>query len=205
MRSAERVVDVNIAEFGQAGAERLHFFRISFQLGAVFQLYLAFLLDVVAEVFEQNHIAGFGLGAGGFHFRADAVVEKLHRTTEQFLERFGHGLEREFFDALAIRTPEMAHQDYGRTLVERVADGGQRGFNALGVGDCTGDFVLRDVEIHANQGTLALQIEIFNEQFGHKIKLLCLPGKQERRAYQRLAASKVNLTENRLFGHMTRR
>ena len=54
MRGAEGVVDVNIAELREAGAKRLHLFRIGFELGAVFELHLALFLDVEAEVFEQE-------------------------------------------------------------------------------------------------------------------------------------------------------
>jgi hypothetical protein len=134
--------------------------------------HLAFFLDVEAEILQQNHVAGLGLGAGGLDFRADAVVEELHRLAEQLRERIGDGLEGKFLDALAVRAAEVAHQDDRRTLVERVADGRQRRLNALGVGDGAGGFVLRDVEIHADEGAFALQIEIFNKQFGHKIKIV---------------------------------
>ena len=36
----------------------------------------------------DNHVAGLGFRAGGFNFRADAVVEKLDRLAEQFLDVF---------------------------------------------------------------------------------------------------------------------
>ena len=169
MRGAESVIDVNIAELGEAGTEGFHFFRIGLELGTVFELYLALFLDVEAEVLQQDHVARLGLGAGGLNFRADAVVEELHRLAEQLRERIGDGLEGKFLDALAVRTAKVAHQNHRRTLVERVFDGRQRRLNALGVGDGTGGFVLRDVEIHADQGAFALQVEIFNKQFGHKL------------------------------------
>ncbi len=67
-----------------------------------------------AQIFEQDDIAGLGLRTSGFDFRADAVVEKLHRFTEQFFQRGSHGLEGKFLDAFAIGTAEMAHQANGR-------------------------------------------------------------------------------------------
>ena len=145
------------------------FSGIGFQLGAVFEFHFAFFLDVEAEIFEQNHVAGFGLGAGGLDFRADAVVQELHRAAEQFWSASATGLRREFFDALAIGPAEVAHQHDGAALVERVFDRRQRGLDALGVGDGAGDFVLRHVEIHADEGAFALQFDIFNKQFGHKM------------------------------------
>ena len=104
MGGAERVVDVDITELRETGAERLNLFRVGLQLGAVFQLHLALFLDVEAEVFKQNNIAGFGLGTGGLDFRADAVIEELHRAAEQILERFGNRLEGKFFNAFTVRT-----------------------------------------------------------------------------------------------------
>ena len=75
----------------------------------------------------------------------------------------------------------MAHQHDGCALFERVFDGGQSGFDALGVGDGAGGLVLRDVEIHANEGALALQVEIFDKKFCHKMKKLYLPFKHEQK------------------------
>jgi hypothetical protein len=43
----------------------------------------------------------------------------------------------------------------------------QRGLDAFGVGDGAGHLVLGNVEIDANQGALAFEGEIFDEQFGH--------------------------------------
>jgi hypothetical protein len=61
----------------------------------------------------------------------------------------------------------MRHQDDCGTLVERVPDRRQGRFDSLGVGDGASDFVLRDVEIDANQGALAFEGEVFDKQFGH--------------------------------------
>ena len=156
MGRAEGVIDIHITELRQAGSEGFHLLRIRLQFRTVFQLHLALFLDVEAEVLEQNDIAGLGLGASGFDFGPNAIIEKLHRLAEQLRECISHGLEGKFLNAFTIGTAEMAHQHHGRALLQRVADGRQRSFDALGVGDRAGDFVLRDVEIHANEGALAL-------------------------------------------------
>ena len=54
----------------------------------------------------------------------------------------------------------MAHQDHGGAVVERVLDGGQRGDDALRIGDGAGDLVLGDVEIHAHEDAFAGDVEV---------------------------------------------
>ena len=61
----------------------------------------------------------------------------------------------------------MRHQDHGGALVKGIFDRRQRGLDALGVGDGSGSLVLGDVEIDPDQGALAGEGEIFDEQFGH--------------------------------------
>ena len=58
VRGAEGVVDVDVAELREAGAERRDLRGIGRFLGAVLALHLAFLLDVEAQVFEQDDVAG---------------------------------------------------------------------------------------------------------------------------------------------------
>ena len=192
MGRAKGVIDVDIPEPGQAGPERLHLVGIGLELGAVFQLYLPFFLDMKPEVLQQNHVPGLCLGARGLHVGTDAIIEKLHRFSEQFRQRVRHRLQGKLLDALPVRTTQMAHQHHGSPLVERVANRRQRCFNALGVGDGASDFVLGHVKVHADEGAPALQCDLFNKKFGHKIKSVRLPCKQGGRGYHRSSSSKVN-------------
>ena len=179
MRGAESVIDIHVAELREAGAKGFYFFGIGFEFAAVFQFHFAFFFDVEAQIFEQDDIAGNGFRARGFDFRADAVIEKLHGLAEQFRERIGDGLKRKLLDAFAIGTSQMAHEDDRSAFVQSIFNRRQRGFDAFGIGDRAGDFVLRHVEIHADEGAFAFQFDIFNKQFSHKIKsAFGLPRKQ---------------------------
>ena len=59
----------------------------------------------------------------------------------------------------------MAGEDDGRALIERVPDRRQRRLDARVVADST--VLERDVEVHAYEDALALEIEILDRQFGH--------------------------------------
>jgi hypothetical protein len=110
-----------------------------------------------AQVFQQHDIARleFSRSAGGLDFRAHAVVQKTNRFREQLGEFVGDGLERELFDPLSVRASEVRHQDHGRALIEGEADRGKGGDDALVVGDGTGGFVLRNIEINADENAFA--------------------------------------------------
>jgi len=160
VRGAEGVVHINITEPGKAGAKFLDGLRVGLLRGAVFQLYLAFLLDVEAKVFKQEHVAGFERSRGVLGHGADTVLGKGHGLPEQLAQFSGHGLERKFRDTLAVRPAEMRHEHDARALLEGKLDRGQGRDNALVVGDGAGGLVLRDVEIDAHEHALAGQIEI---------------------------------------------
>ncbi len=93
MGRAESVIDIHIAKLREAGAKGFDLFGIGFEFAAVFQFHFAFFFNVEAQIFKQDNIAGLGFRAGRFDFRADTVIEKLHRLAEQFGERIGDGLK----------------------------------------------------------------------------------------------------------------
>ncbi len=92
MSGAEGVIHINVAEFREAGAKFRDLCWIGLHRIAVGVLGLAFFLDVETHVFEEDDFARLEGSAGGLDFRSDAVVEKLHRLAEQFLELRGDGL-----------------------------------------------------------------------------------------------------------------
>ena len=162
MRGAESVVDEDVAEPREAGAEGLDRLGIRFHRGAVLVLDLSLLLNVKAEVFEEHHVARFqGAGRAGFlHLRAGAIRQELHRAAQQLLKFRGDGLEAELGDHLAIGPAEVGHEHHGRAVVERILDGRQGGHDALGIGDGTGRFVLRDVKVDADEDAFTGNIDI---------------------------------------------
>ena len=162
---AEGVADEDIAEFGEAGAEGFDIVRGGFGGGAVFVFGFAFLFDVEAEVFEEGDFAGLHVGAGGFDFEADTIFEETDGAAEEFREFFGDGLEGVFGHAATIRAAEVAHQDNGGALVERVLDGGEGGDDALGVRDGAGGFVLGNIEIDADENAFSGEGDVFDGFF----------------------------------------
>ena len=156
VRGAEGVVDVDVAEPGQALAERLHRGRIGRLLGAVLELHLRLLLDVEAEVLEQHHLARLqgALRAGRFHRRPHAVGEERDLLAQDLGELVGNRLQGELRHHLPVGPAQMRHEHDRGALLERVLDGGERGQDALVVGDGAGHLVLRDVEVHPHQDAL---------------------------------------------------
>ena len=133
---------------------------IGFFGGAVFKLHFAFFLDVEAEILEQHNRPGGEFSASGFDGGTDAVIEKRHGPAEEFLQLRGDGLERELGDLLAIGPAEVRHEHHRRALFQSKLDRRQRRDDALGIGDGTGNLVLRDVEIDAHEDALAGEVEV---------------------------------------------
>ena len=162
---AEGVVDVDVAELRERGAEGLDRRGVGLHRAAVVVLDLALLLDVEAEVLEQHHLARLQRGAGRLHLGADAVVELLHRLAEELGEPRGHRREAELVAALPVGAAEVAHEHQARALVEHVLDGGQRRAQPLVVLDRA---VLEgDVEVDAHDDALAAEVEVLDEELGH--------------------------------------
>lgn len=78
MRRAERVVNINVAQFSQGFPELLHLFGVSLYFLALGVDSLAFLFEVETEVLEKDDGAGFRVGAGGLDVRADAVGQESY-------------------------------------------------------------------------------------------------------------------------------
>ncbi|KAI3485128.1 hypothetical protein L1887_51565 [Cichorium endivia] len=157
--SAEGVVDVDVTELGEAGAELLHLGGVGLDLFAGLVGALALLLDVVAEVLEQEDLAALGSGDGLLGGRADTVGQELDVLGEQLGDLGGDGLERVLGDGLAVGAAHVGHEDdcLG-LLLDGVLDGGERSDDALVVGDLVA--VHGDVEVDADQDLLVLEVDI---------------------------------------------
>ncbi len=137
MRGAERVVDIDVAIGRQLLRQRV--------------LVLLFA-RVEADIFQQRQRAALGFG-------------EIHRLAQEFLEPRGHRLEGVLVVRLAVRTTEMRHQDHLAALLQDVLDRGQRRLDARVVGHLP---VLQgDVEVHADEDALALQVEVADAELRH--------------------------------------
>ena len=72
MGGPEGIVDIDLAESGETGAEIGNGEGIGGFFGAVWAFDLAFVLDVEAEIFEEDDASRLEGGAGGFGGAADS-------------------------------------------------------------------------------------------------------------------------------------
>ena len=109
MRRAERVVDVDVGEFGELPGKR----RI-----------VLLLLGVEAQILQEDDAAATAcLGDRFLRRLADAVGREHHRVLQQFRHPLRDRLQRVLGVWSALRASEMrAENDRGRPLLERVLD-----------------------------------------------------------------------------------
>ncbi len=150
MRGAESVVDVNVAQLRQLLGQR--------------QVVL-FLALLEAGVFEHEHITWLERRGHRFDLGADDGGRHLDLFAEQFAEGFGRGLKAELGIRTALGPAEVAHEDEGRALIQRVLDGRQGGADALVVRHLAAGH--GHVEVHAHQHALALEVDITHGLFIH--------------------------------------
>ena len=75
-------------------------------------LSLALLLHVEAKVFEEDHRASRGVGAGSLNLGTDAILEESDLLAQQFFKLGGYGAQRVLGHNVAIGATEMAHQHH---------------------------------------------------------------------------------------------
>lgn len=141
VRRPERVVDKDVAELGEARAELLDLLRVRLGLVAVLVLGRALLLDVEAQVLEEEDVAVLGVGDALLRLGADALGEERDRLArEEALELGGDGLERVLCDGRAVGAAEVRHEhDRLGALVDGVLDRRERRSDALWVGGARED------------------------------------------------------------------
>ena len=96
---------------------------------------------------------------------ADAVVANATGRPTSSDEPRGDGRRLNSAVRLAFRPAQMAREDDGRALLERVLDRRQRGPDARVVADHA--VLERDVEVHADEDALAGEVEIPDRQLRH--------------------------------------
>ena len=143
---------------------------------------VGFFFGVVAQVFEQQHLAGLELArhfAGHF---ADAVGREGHvdRFADLLVEQLAQAVDDRAQRILRIRLALGAAQVRGQNdlgpMLERVFDGGQRGHDAGVVGDGRAVFGERHVEVDADEDALVGQFDVANGELGHETKTFLRTG-----------------------------
>mmetsp|Transcript_22814 Transcript_22814/g.57099 ORF Transcript_22814/g.57099 Transcript_22814/m.57099 type:complete len:436 (-) Transcript_22814:26-1333(-) len=158
---AEGVRDVDVGELAERGAELLDLGGVGLDLLAV-DLGLALLLDVEADVLEQDDRAGGGVRARLLDGITAAVLEHGDILLDELAEGLGDGLERELVLLLAVGAAEVGREhDRLGALVKAVLDRGDRALDAGRVGDDGGVLlVLGDVEVDADEDALAADVHV---------------------------------------------
>lgn len=129
---SEGVVDEDVTELGQAGAESGDLNGVRLDLLAV-DLAGALLLGVEAEVLEEDNLAVSGLGDGGLSCGSDAVGEEGDGEGKEGRELSRDGCERVLGDDGSVGAAKVGHEDDGRcSVVESILDRRDRGRDTLG-------------------------------------------------------------------------
>ena len=81
---------------------------------------------------------------------------------EQFLQARGDRLHAHFRIRLALGTAQMAREDQSSALLERVLDGRERRLDTLVGSNFLSAASEGNIEVHANEHALVLEIEITN-------------------------------------------
>ena len=138
MRGGEGIVDVKIAERGEAID---HVRRVLLLAGEE------------AGIFEQADLAG---GERGDRFRRAFPRDETHRAAEHALERLGDEREAHLGIGHALGPAEMGEDEHDSALVRQFGDGRHGGAQAGIVGD--GAVGHRHVQILAHQHALAVDV-----------------------------------------------
>ena len=167
MGRAESVVDVAVCVRGKGLDEfllgLLHNLLggFLFLIGGIFgqSTGLAFFLCVVAEVFQQEGLAGLqGIGLGlGLH----AVIGKLDGNAQAFAHAAHDVLEAEF-GIHFLGTAQVGHDDEGTTFGQHLLKGGHGTADAGVVGNFK-IFVQGNVEVHAHDGLFTGKVVLVNK------------------------------------------
>lgn len=112
VRGTEGVIDVDVAEGGQALAELLDLGLVGLDLVALLVFSGTLFFDVEAKVLEKDDGALRSLVDGLFDIRSNALGDELNLAAKLLGDLLGYGLERIFFHDLPIRTSEVGHENH---------------------------------------------------------------------------------------------
>ena len=167
MRGAERVVDEDVAEFGDLLRE-----------GRIVLLFAG----MEARVLQKKDIAVLQLRDGRFRDVADAIVRERDRTPNGLRQRRRDRLQRHGRHDLALRPVEVGQHDHARALFRQLADRGRLAVDAQRVGDLA--VLHRHVQVGADEDALSLHVQVIEcAECRHEIDLQILraglPGRSD--------------------------
>ena len=152
MRNAEGVVDSDVRK------------RRKLLRGARIVL-LLFL--VVAQVFEEQNLAGLQAGSCLLRLGAHAVGRPLHILLQKLRQVLHEMLRRELVLLRLRRTADVAREDQGCAVIQEVVERRQRAHHARVVRDIH-LVIERHVVVDAHEDLLALDVDILDRLFVHK-------------------------------------
>ena len=157
VRGAKRVVHIHIRHLCQLFRE----LRI-----------VGLLLGVVADVLQQQNVAGLQDFHRLLHLLADAIVHECHGTIDQVGQFLGHRPQRHGGLALAVGTAEVGREDDAGAFLDQQVQGGQGLPDAGEVVDDHPAILLfhRHVVIDAHEHAFAAYIQIVDSPLRHSIK-----------------------------------
>mmetsp|Transcript_56425 Transcript_56425/g.147063 ORF Transcript_56425/g.147063 Transcript_56425/m.147063 type:complete len:432 (-) Transcript_56425:63-1358(-) len=165
---AEGVVAIHVRERLQRRPESRHRVLLCLDLVPLRVDALALLLDVEAEVLQEDHRPRGGIGADLLNLRTNAIAAESHGLAELFLDNLGHGSKRVLFHPAAVGTPQVRCQNHrlGPSLQDGL-DSRQGAIDALSVGDFRRvALVLWHVEVDTHEDAFVLHINIIDLQLG---------------------------------------
>mmetsp|Transcript_24291 Transcript_24291/g.76681 ORF Transcript_24291/g.76681 Transcript_24291/m.76681 type:complete len:426 (-) Transcript_24291:71-1348(-) len=165
---AKGVVAVDVRELADGRAELGDLVLVRLHLVALRVHALALLLDMKAQVLQQEDRAGRRIRAGRLDLSAAAVRQEGHRLPKLLLHDLGHRRQRVLVHLATVWPAQVRGENHGLgAALQDALDGGQRAVDALRVGDDGWVLlVLGHVEVHTHEDTLAGNVNILDLELG---------------------------------------
>ena len=150
MHRPERIGDIDLRHGG----------KLLGKFGVIF-----LLAGIKAKVLQQQELARLQRSRLGLGVLADDVLGEDDFHAQQLRQTLGHRSEREALFPRALRLAKVRAGDHGGAVVEQIADGRQRGHDALVARDLAGRFVLRDIEVAAQEHFFSGKRDVLDGHF----------------------------------------
>ena len=120
------------------------------------------------QILQQQHLSGPQFRPFGNRIRPDRVGGEQDGLSQQFRQSLRNRCQAVFRLGLVGRASQMTHQDRRSTSLEDRTNRRQGHFDPTVIGDLP-VVIQRDIEIHADEYGLALDIDVHNRFFGHGV------------------------------------
>merc|ERR1719313_789862 len=171
--SAKGIVAVDVGSLSDGSTELCDFGCVSLNLATTSIDSLALFLNIEAKVLHQENGAWSWISSCCLGVSTCNASKELDLDTKLLRHNGNKRLHGEFIHNTAIWTTQVGCQDHRLgTLGQQGLNGWDRGINPLGVGDFCGILlVLRHIEVHSHEDTLAADIDILDLSLGwHLVK-----------------------------------